>query len=255
MSLPSIEAFANGLSATAIILTGYLIGSRLLSETRKQKSKLLGWQALFAFSLGSFYLGTAVSFWLLVFTGENIQPFVLGMLQPYELGAILCYSITPIGIATVMYIGFTMIKPKLAKPMAIIYALTAIPFWANLWFDWPADSKIVPTPAPGELIDIELLSLSSFFTAFYILSMILVLGTGFLILAKQTTGQIRKRSIYYALGIIMFSIGGIIDSRFALGLWMVVVRFLMVAAYLVLYKAMTPPRASFPPAPLASAST
>ncbi len=242
--LPSMEAMANGFSATAIIITGYVIGARLLAETGKTKSKLIAWQALFAFSLGSFYLGTCVSFWLLIFVNQNIQPL--------ELGAILCYTIAPVGIATVMYIGFSMIKPKLARPVSIIYALTAIPFWLNLWFDWPELSKVVILTGPSELIDIELLSWVNLLTAVYILSMILVLGTGFLILAKQSTGQIRKRSIYYAVGIIMFSIGGIIDSRFPLGIWMVVVRLFMVAAYLILYKAMIPPKAAFPPTPLES---
>ncbi|MEX2682171.1 MAG: hypothetical protein Q6373_011255 [Candidatus Sigynarchaeota archaeon] len=240
--LPSIEAIANGVSATAIIITGYVIGIQLLLETRRTKSKLLGWQSLFAFSLGSFYLGTSVSFWMLVFVDHNIQPL--------ELGAILCYTVAPVGIATVMYIGFSMIKPRLARPVSIIYALTAIPFWINLWFDIPSLSKEVVLTGPAELIDIELLSWANILTALYILSMILVLGTGFLILAKQTTGQIRKRAVYYAIGIIMFSIGGIIDSRLPLGIWMVVVRLFMVLAYLVLYKAMIPPKASFPPVPI-----
>ncbi|NMC04029.1 MAG: hypothetical protein GYA24_02395 [Candidatus Lokiarchaeota archaeon] len=239
--MPSLEAMANGLSATAIIVTGYVIGTRLLMETRRTTSKLLGWQALFAICLGSFYLGTVASFWMLVFLDQNIQP--------PELGAILCYTVAPVGIATVMYIGFSMIKPNLAKPISIIYMISAIPFWMNLWFDWPEKSKMVVLTGPAELIDIELLSWTNILTAVYILSMILVLGTGFLMLAKQTTGQVRKRSIYYATGIIMFSIGGIIDSRFPLGIWMVLVRLFMVAAYLVLYKAMIPPKASFPPIP------
>lgn len=106
----SFEAILNGLSATLILVTGYLIAIRLLFAMRHSESKLLPYQATMAFGFGSFYTGTVVSFWLLIFTNDNIYP--------RELAAILCYSITPIAIAAAMYVGFSMIKPKLAKPMA-----------------------------------------------------------------------------------------------------------------------------------------
>ncbi len=240
MITASIDAIANGLSATMILVTGVIITIRLLLAIRHSESKLLPWQAIFALVLGSFYTGTVVSFWLLIFTNNNIEP--------RSLAAILCYSLAPIGVAAAMYIGFSMIKPSFAKPMAWIFGLTAIPFWANLWFNWPepGSSFVLERPAV-DLIDINLLSLSKYFTLIYILALIAILGVGFMILAKRSTGEIRSRSINYSIGLVLFGVCGAIDSEISLGLWMVLIRILMVVAYLFLYKAMVPPKASFPP--------
>ncbi len=247
----SAEAILNGASAVMILVTGYLITIRLLFAIRKSESKLLPWQALFAGALGSFYLGTVSSFINLLLNGVNLD---------YRLVGVLCYSITPLGIAAAMYIGFSMIKPSWAKPMAWIFGLTGIPFWANLWFNWPgpevgiwfADKNLSGpggTYAPTiDLIDIELQSLSNYFTIIYILSMIAVLGVGFIYLATRSTGEIRTRSRNYSIGLILFGVAGAIDSRGIFqGPIMVAVRVLMVVAYIFLYLAMVPPKASFPP--------
>lgn len=239
MELPQIDAIASGLSATLIVATGYLIGIRLAFVMRHRESKLLYAQILFALTLGSYYLGTVVSFWLLFFTGSNIEP--LGI------AAILCFTVAPIGVCVAMYIGFSMIKPRLVKPMIIILAITAIPYWANLWFGWPDPGYSAPDPGPGHLVDIELLSLSELFTTVYILVLMLFFAGGFIYLAKISTGDIRRRSSLYATGTLIFSAVGIIESRVPLqtmgllGDWLLVmIRIFMVMAFLILYKAMIP---------------
>jgi len=244
MALPTIEAMANGLSAMLILVTGYIIAIRLLFAIRQSESKLLPAQALFAFGLASFYTGTVVSFWVLYFTGSNLQPL--------ELVGILDFTIAPIGTCAAMWLGFSMIKPSLVKPMVTIYAITAIPFWANLWFNWLGPGQNIPVPGPGDLVDIVLANLSSLFTAIYILSLILIVGGGFIYLAKNSTGDIKRRSIYYTVGIMLFSFSGIVETQvrlveMGLSSVLLIVRFVMVAAYVVLYRAMIPPKQAFPP--------
>jgi hypothetical protein len=252
MALPSVETMANGLTATIIVVTGYLIAIRLLIAIRHRGSKLLPAQALFAFSFGSYYIGSVISFWLLAFTGYNLQPNALGNLPPYSLVGILDFTVAPIGVCSAMYIGFSMIKPRMVKPIVIIYAITAIPFWANLWFNWLGPSQNIPVVGAGNLVDIGLLGLSGIFTEVYILSLILIVGGGFIYLAKITTGDIKRRSIYYAIGIILFSFAGIVETQvhlveLGLSILLVVVRLVMVVAYVFLYRAMIPPKPSFPP--------
>ncbi len=239
------EAILNGISAAMILFTGYLIAIRLFAAMRTNESKLLPVQGVFAASFGSYYLGTVVSFISLLVVFTNIDPTLAG---------ILCYTVAPIGIACAMYIGFSMIKPKIAKPITIIFALTAIPFWANLWFNFPETSIawVVPFNPEVNLVDIELMSWSNFFTAFYIICALVFLGGGFIWLALHSTGDIRTRSRNYAIGLIGFSICGIIDSRGIVsgigGGWGIfIVRIFMVVSYIFLYKAMVPPKASFPP--------
>jgi hypothetical protein len=248
MMVASAEAILNGISAAMILTTGFLIAIRLFVAIRTNESKLLPVQGFFAASFGSYYLGTVVSFISLLAVGVNIDE---------NLAGILCYTVSPLGIACAMYIGFSMIKPKLAKPITIAYALTAILFWANLWFNFlgtPGDPAIgwVPYDRTVDLVDIELGSLSNFFTAFYILSSLVLLGGGFIWLAGHATGDIRARARNYAIGLIGFSICGIIDSRGIVsgiggGLGIFIVRIFMVVSYLFLYKAMVPPKSSFPP--------
>ncbi|HME51055.1 MAG TPA: hypothetical protein VKM55_02445 [Candidatus Lokiarchaeia archaeon] len=252
MVLPSVEALANGLTATLIIVTGYLIAIRLLIAIRQSGSKLLPAQALFAFCLGSFYLGSVISFWVMSFTGYNLQPDWLGNLPPYSFVGILDFTVSPIGVCAAMYIGFSMIKPKIVKPMVTIYAITAIPFWANLWFNWLGPSQNIPAVGAGNLVDIGLLGLSGIFTAVYILSLILIAGGGFIYLAKISTGEIKRRSTFYAIGIMLFSLAGITETQvhlveMGLSILLVVIRLVMVGAYIILYKAMIPPKQSFPP--------
>src|SRR5271157_5736885 len=244
MVLPSVDAIANGLSAMLILVTGYIIAIRLLFAIRQSESKLLPAQALFAFGLASFYTGTVVSFWVLFVTGSNLEPLTLV--------GILDFTICPIAVCAAMWLGFSMIKPSLVKPMVTIYAITAIPFWANLWFNWLGPSQNIPPVGPGDLVDIGLLNLSGIFTAIYILSLILIVGGGFIYLAKISTGDIKRRSTFYAIGIMLFSLAGITETQvhlveMGLSILLVVIRLVMVGAYIILYKAMIPPKQSFPP--------
>ncbi len=231
--LPSTDALMNGLSATMIVATGYIIGFKILAVWRKRQSKLMPWQSLLAFSAGSFYLGTVVSFWLLVFTDQN--------LQPREFAAIIAYTSAPLAVIAAMVIGFSMIKPSWTKPVAIIYAITGIPFLASLWFDWMGPGKEVRLDeGVGILIDIELKGIAMLFITIYILSLIIVVASGFVYLARHSTGEIRSRATYYAVGFYLFSICGILDTEIDLGVGMIAIRLVMVVAYLMLYKAMIP---------------
>ncbi len=228
----SSEALISGLSATMLVVTGYFVAVKLMASIKRQKTKLLPWQILLELGAGSFYLGTATSFWILVFTGSNIAPL--------DLAAILCYTASPLAIVAAMVIGFSMVKPSWTKPVATIYALSGIPFLASLWFNWLGVSKNVPDPGLGNLIDIELLGIVRILTAVYIVSMVAIVATGFVYLALHSTGDVRSRSIYYASGFYLFAICGIIDTQFPLGYWMIFVRIVMVGSYFLLYKAMIP---------------
>jgi hypothetical protein len=155
---------------------------------------------------------------------------------------------SPIAIAVAMYVGFSMIKPKLAKPVAWIYGLTGIPFWINLWFNIPVEGSTFSLPNPAEdLIDIQLENWTLYGTAIYIISLLLILGSGFIWLAWHSIGEIKTRSRNYAIGIIVFSVCGIIESQFTLGLFTAVGRLVMFVGYIFLYLAMIPPKSQSSP--------
>jgi hypothetical protein len=131
--------------------------------------------------------------------------------------------------------------------MAIIYLLTGIAFWASLWFNIPATSAFI-TSTPPELIHIALQSVASYLTLIYLVSLGILMGGGFISLARRSTGEIRTRSINWATGIILFCIAGFLDSQIPVeAIFLIVVRTIMVISFIFLYKAMIPPEALYYP--------
>ncbi|OLS13799.1 MAG: hypothetical protein RBG13Loki_2560 [Promethearchaeota archaeon CR_4] len=298
MVLPPIDDIYVGLTSTAIFALGLVMSISMFVAMRRSDSKLLPYQGLFALNMAMNYSGTTLCFWSIIITGNNL---------PNMLTIILVYTTGPIGLATAMYVGFSMIKPKVAKPMAIIFLLTGIVQWASIYFNvfgipgsgvrWNAAylyTQGVTNPyllaginmptswlvVPGTLIDTILLpwgisptfpfgSPSFIWVIFALLAFAIILGGGFIYLAFRSSGDIKSRSIKYAIGILMYSVLIFYDTgvdpvgwAFALKIattmaeatafgtiYLFVLRAALFIGYIILYLAMKPPKpAAFYPA-------
>jgi len=240
--IPDTLSIVNGITATLIMISGFAIGISMWLAMRHSDSKLLPYQGAFSFALGTYYSGITLSFFSIIFTQYNIaNNWIVWM----------SYTVSPIGVGFAMYVGFSMIKPKLAKPMAWSYGCSAVIHWASLWFNWlgPAtiarwDPTLLPAglpsyiyggveiPAgkygisiPNTLVDVGMIpenaqlaamgihaSLAYWMTMIYLLSYMVILGGGFIYLAFHSSGEVRSRSIKYAYGIIIFTLCGYVDS-------------------------------------------
>ncbi len=222
-------ALVSGITATGILFTGYFTSIGLFARARKERVRFLIWEALILLCLGTFYLGTVVSFFKLLITGANLEPGYVG--------AQLCYTIAPIGSAICMYTGFTMLgKEKIAIPMAVIHLLTGLFYWYGLYVQPNITvDAVVPVEIGGGLVDFELLSYVQLLTALYLGFLLAVIGGGFFWFAKQSTGDVRKRFLLTATGSCFFTISGAIDSLVELAYFIVIPRFFMITGAILLY--------------------
>lgn len=221
-----------GFSATAIVVTGYITAIGCLKRNKGQATNLLAIAAIFLFSAGSFYLGTTVSFYKLLLTGENLSEPLTGQ---------LCYLWAPIGLSASTYVGFQIIKPKISKPLAAIYLLTGIIYWYGL-FGIPEITITSEIPEGGlGLRDIQLLDFVKIMTSAYLIIFVLTQVTGYAWLAKNSSGLIKKKALYHIIGYILFVICGALDSlvEFPSPIYILIVRLFMITAYIFLYKGLT----------------
>lgn len=225
--MASLNALISGFSACIILITGWSAGIGCIIRSKQDKTPLLLWAGFFLACMGTFYLGTVASWFFLILKGSNLPEVLVGR---------MCYTVTPVGISMAMYVGFSIIRPKLAKFMALIYIITAPIFWYGLYME-PAltISSSIPDEVGGGLIDINLLSYVKTLVTVYLLSFGLILITGFSWLAKKSTGVIRKKAIFHCIGYLLFVGCGAIDSMVPFSSWIVIVRIVMAAAYIFLY--------------------
>ncbi len=222
----------SGASASAILLTGYITGLVTIIKGAKQKASLMVWSGLFLVLMGQFYLGTVVSFIKLLLTGTNLT-------TPY-LAARLAYTGAPIAITIAMYVGFSMIRPEWRYNMTVFYAASSIFYWLGLYVPrysaWTMEEVIVPYGlGMGEsLVDISLGSWVLILTALYLVSMLVFNTSGLLVLAKRSSGVIKKKAVIQSIGYFIFVIIGAIDSLVPLGLWIFIPRIIMVLGYIML---------------------
>lgn len=229
--MPSLNAYLAGITALLISLTGYITAYNSIKRGKRDNHPLLIMVGLLLAGMGSLYTGTNASFISLLITNQNLPKNLVGQ---------LCYFWAPITITIGVYVGMNVIKQSLAKKFTIVYALT-IPFYLyGLIFD--AENTIgsaIPEEIGGGLIDINLLSYIKLITAIYLVSTLIVLGIGFLLLGIKSAGAVRRKGFLLAAGYILFVVCGAIDSLVDFSAFIVIVRFFMMSAYVLLYRGFT----------------
>lgn len=228
----STEAIITGSSALLIVITAYSTAIFSFIRAKKIKNPFLNWVGGFLLAMGSFYLGPSSSFISLLITGQNLDTYTTGYLS---------YSVTPIGVAIAMYVGFKLIssKPKVAVVVATIFALSGLVFWYYLFVEHEA--SITSTIAgPGELIDLQLVGLVNTLITVYLASFAVILIPGYIWLAKISAGSMRKNSILLVIGYTLFIVCGYIDTRVAATVFVImIVRIVMAIAYIFLFLGFT----------------
>ncbi len=224
----SLSGIIAGITAIIIIVTGYTTMYSCIKRGKHDEAPLLVVAGLLLGSMGSLYLGTVVSFFHLLITGTNLSTVWVGR---------LCYMWAPIAIVLGVYVGFMIIKKEYAKKMAIFYLLFAPVYYYGLFFDAERNiDSAIPMNGGVGLIDINLIGYVQIITAFFILSTGLVMISGFLWLASQSAGAVRKKAHLLAAGYFLFVICATMDALFDYSAFIVIIRLFMATAYVLLYK-------------------
>ncbi|MBA7579729.1 hypothetical protein ES708_21605 [subsurface metagenome] len=219
----------DGLTASGILLSATIFALLSLYKSIKLKAKLLTWAALTMFFIGFLWLGPFIDFILVYFTETNITPIYL-----YSL---LSYMWVAPALVVSMYLGGSLLIPKKKWFLVGGILVFGIIFEYFLWFH-TLDSFTWELANPGQdLIDASFIRTHPTFLliAFFLIVALVFLGFGFLLKAKQATGELRKKFIYLALGFIIFVVCGALDSILTIPVAIGFVRGVMMTFALWMY--------------------
>jgi len=227
----SLETYLNGISAICVLITGFYFGFRFIMHYSKLKKSLLPLIAAMGFGLGIFYLGPSTAFFYLLFTGTNISA---------TLYLYLSYFTMPLTLGLAMYLGFDIFKPKWKKGIMIFFSFFTVIWWVSFIL-FPDQVFVYSEPTAGNLIDISFTTWIGLpMIGLAILSALFVLGGGFLSISRKVEDkEKRKKSIFLAIGWVLFSIAGILDT-FPIALLLVVARIIMLIGYMLIFLGFTP---------------
>ncbi|TFG26001.1 MAG: hypothetical protein EU532_10975 [Promethearchaeota archaeon] len=208
-----------------------LVGLFFIYRARKLDADLLLYLGFTYFFAGLIYFGDFLDFITILITGTNVDNSTgfIGIINWMWFPGVILFA---------MYLGAELMVPNQKKVVLAIYIVLGIIFELVLFLD-PAGSITYTNPmVPGEdLINDNMVEDSFMFylTLFFLLSIILFLGFGFLIRAIQTKGDIRKNFLYLSIGAFVYTIGGILDGLFSPGIILILIRSAMIGSSALFY--------------------
>ncbi|TXT63763.1 MAG: conserved membrane protein of unknown function [Promethearchaeota archaeon] len=215
----SLIGWLDGLTASAVIFMAIIFGILSFYQSKKLGAKLLGIAGIMMIFSGLLYLGPFIDFMSLVSTGTNMD-------NSFGLYGILSYFwITP-AIIPAMYLGAEMIiAEKKWIIVGIIVALGIV--FELLLFIFPNNTFDFVNNNPGEvLIDasFNILFPTFFLAAGFLIAVLIFLGGGFAMKAKQASGELKRKFIYLSVAFITFVASGIFEALLSPGIGLFIVR-------------------------------
>jgi len=224
----------NGGSALGVLISSALIGIYILYKGQKLGAKLLRYAGVMIIMIGLLWLGPSTDFLWILINETNIEAIV----YPY-----LSYVWVGPAIFIAMLIGTELIAPNKKKIILIFIAIVGIIFEIGLIFFPTQTFEFEPPTVPGDnIIDT---SFNPAFFSFYALAIILLFvvifnGIGSIQKAKESTGILRKKFIYLALGFIIFPIAAVFDTLVPPGAALPFVRITVIITGILLYMGLKP---------------
>jgi hypothetical protein len=224
----------NGGSALGVLITSVLIGVYILIKGTRLKAKLLQYAGIMIILIGLLWLGPSTDFLMLLFTGANISP--------QEIYAYLSYLWVAPAIFIAMLIGTELIAPNRKKAILIFIGIVGIIFEIGLIF-FPFEGQTFEYKIEAKnIIDT---SFNPLFFSFYALAIILLFvvifnGFGSIQKARESTGILRQKFIFLALGFIIFPIAAVFDTLVPPGVALPFVRITVVITGILLYLGLKP---------------
>lgn len=229
-----IEGILDGSTAALIVVSSVAFGLFSLYKSLKLKAKLLTIAGLAMIFVGFLWLGPTVDF-IFVLLGKGNIPG-----DPPVAYVILSYLWVAPALIFAIYLGGELIMPKKKWLLVGVYIALGIVFEYFLWFDTIAsfDELGVEVGFEGEKLinaSFETLHPTFLLIAVFLVSTLVLLGFGFAIKAKQSTGMLRKKFTYLSIGFIIFVLSGALDSIIELPLAIGIIRVLMSTFALWMY--------------------
>ena len=229
MAIPTDPFFwLEGLSASAVIIVGVILGFISIIRASRLKAKLLiilGFAIIF---MGFLYMGPFVDFLSVLITDSNIPEWLYPRLS---------YTWIAPAVILGMYIGGELLTPKRKWVIVGIFIVISAVYLYFLW-GWDVYDNFEFDYIPGEeIIDSSFKLLSPLFLlmVLIIISVLVFNGIGFLIKSGKSTGVLRKKFLLLGLGFVIFTVAGAGDSLVAPGIGLVIVRIGMITSVILMY--------------------
>jgi hypothetical protein len=233
----STKGLLDGITALTVVLLGALFASIMYFRARKLDAKLLKHGALMGLFSVFLWMGPALDFLSMVFTGQN--------LEPRWLYGIISYMWVAPAIIMAMYTGSEIMVPEKKKLIVCIYIVIGVIFEILLFIDgfyFQGENTFkFQNKAAGDLIDVsfQYFSPTFFLIAFFLVSVFIFDGLGALIKAFQSTGVIRTRLLFLSFTFFLFVIVAIFDAYFTIEI-IYIFRLLMILCAITMYQSLKP---------------
>lgn len=218
----------DGLTASGVVIFGILFGGFFIYKSRKSNAKILLYLGLANAFAGLMFLGVFLDFLIVLITQTNIN-------NTYGIVGILSYIWMAPAVITAIYIGSELLIPSKKSYWVIIFLILSIVFEFFIFLD-PLGTFDFAYPA-NQLIDynVNTFSMAGFLMAVFLLSIIILLGLGFIIKSFKSSGIIRRKFFLIALGSIFFCIFGLIEGLIAPGIFVILVRIGYLSSFWFMY--------------------
>jgi len=219
----------NGITASGVFFFSIIFGLVVIYKGRKSHLNLLIYLGLTYFFAGLIFTGDFLDFLTVLLTQSNIDNSfgIIGLINWMWFPGVAIFG---------MYFGAKLIIPKKKWLIFSIYLVLGIIFELFLFMDPTGSIEYVNPTIPGEdLINDSLIfeSLAGILVLFFLLSLLVFDGIGFLRKSIQSTGVIRKKFLLLSLGAFIYIIGGVLDGLFSPGILLIFIRSAMgVSAFL-----------------------
>jgi len=221
-----------GGTALCVMAFGLIFGIFFLYKSKKLGADLLKYAGILVIFTGLFYLGASADFLSVLFIGKNLD-------NTYGLHGILAYMWVAPAVIDGIYLGAEIIAPEKKKIITTIYGIIGVIFELFLFLD---TNNAFTFALNEDVIDSSFNRShpTFFFIAFFLVTVFVFLGIGFLIKAKQATGDIRRKFTFIGLGFMLFVICGGLDSLVAPGIFLIIVRIGMISYAWLVYLGLKP---------------
>lgn len=236
----SSNGIIDGISGTLVVILGVVFALFFYSEGKKKNSKMLKELAFVNLFSGLLYIGVLLDFvWILV-TGENF----LGISDVSNFWVPLSsYIWFPPLVVVAIHLATSVEYPKQAKWAALAYAIVGVIFYYRMLFpQWtslnPLLSFDITYYEPSGLLDYNL-RMSSGAGIWLILMLALVIVVfcfGLIYNSSKTSGALKKRFVFMAVGALCFGISGMAEGFIGgLGILIIIVRGAYSVSFLIVY--------------------
>ncbi|MFW9948584.1 MAG: hypothetical protein ACFFKA_00490, partial [Candidatus Thorarchaeota archaeon] len=200
-------------------------------KSKKAQGHMLIFLGLANLFAGLAFLGVFIDFLLVVFTQANLDN-TIGMV------GILSYIWLPPAVITAIHIGEKLLIPKANWYIVSTFIVLGIIF-EIIVFVMPFSSfNFIYPSIPGDgLIDynLNILSLAGIMMAIFLLTIIVLLSTGFLVKAFQSTGVLKKKFLLISLGSLFFCVFGLLEGLTIPGFFVIFVRIGYLSSFWFMY--------------------